>query len=236
MATNVISISQATDKTLLELEQVSLSKIVKIPHGFDLRSFVIVSPDRVDRIRTKWAIPESLVIGVIARHIEWKGIHYIIPAFKKFIKANPKACLVLANATGPYSETIKILLAEVPSKNYILIPFEEDVAALYKCLDLYVHTPVDELCEAFGQTYVEALASGTPAIFTLSGVAAQFIQHDKNAYVADFRDSEAIYKGMEKIFNDDTYRNRLIENGKESVFSRFENEPAMIKLKKLYNS
>ena len=129
-----------------------------------------------------------------------------------------------------------LLLVEIPNRNVILIPFEEDIAALYKCFDIYVHTPVDELCEAFGQTYVEALASGIPSIFTLSGIAAQFIKHDKNAYVAEFKNSDAIYHGLEKMWNDVSYRNQLIEGGRQSTFPRFENEPTIIQLKQLYNA
>ncbi len=236
IANHIISISQATDKTLINLEQVPEAKILKIPHGFDLKSFTHVSTDRTEQVRKRWNIFNSPVIGVIARHIEWKGIQYIIPAFKKFLKLHPDACLILANATGPYAGKINKLLVEIPNRNVILIPFEEDIAALYKCFDIYVHTPVDELCEAFGQTYVEALASGIPSIFTLSGIAAQFIKHDKNAYVAEFKNSDAIYHGLEKMWNDVSYRNQLIEGGRQSTFPRFENEPTIIQLKQLYNA
>jgi glycosyltransferase involved in cell wall biosynthesis len=236
MATQVISISQSTYKTLQNLEQVPTQKIVTIPHGFDLESFNSASTERIEQIRTKWKISGQHVIGVIARHIEWKGIQYIIPAFEKFIKTNPSACLVLANATGPYNKEIKNLLANVPAENVVLIPFEEDAAALYKCFTIYVHTPVDNMCEAFGQTYVEALAAGIPSIFTLSGIAEQFIEHDKNAYIAKFRDSNTIYDGLEKISSDERYRNRLIENGRQSVFPIFENEPVITKLRELYDA
>lgn len=235
MATHVVSISQSTYKTLKNLEQVPSQKIVTIPHGFDLESFNSVSAERIERVRTKWKISGQPVIGVIARHIEWKGLQYIIPAFAKFMKINPSACLVLANATGPYGKEIKNLLGNIPATNVVIIPFEEDVAALYKCFDVYVHTPVDDMCEAFGQTYVEALAAGIPSVFTISGIAEQFIEHDKNAYVANFKDSESVYDGLEKIWSDERYRDMLVENGRQSVFPRFENEPVIAKLRELYD-
>ncbi len=184
MATKIISISQATDQTLLELEHVPLSKVVKISHGFDLNVFTEVFLERTEQIRKKWQIQKHHpVVGIIARHIEWKGIQFIIPAFQKFLNENPNAFLVIANASGPYHNAIKELLKSIPTDRVILIPFEEDVAALYSVFDFYVHTPVDPICEAFGQTYVEALAAGIPSVFTLSGIAAEFIQHDRNALV-----------------------------------------------------
>lgn len=236
LATNIISISQATDATLLQLEKVPPSKIVKISHGFDLNVFVQVPASRVDLIKTKWHIPaDGPIIGVIARHIEWKGIQFIIPAFKKFRERYPSACLVLANASGPYHETLLKMLFGIPKDRIILIPFEEDIAALYPVFDIYVHTPIDPICEAFGQTYCEALAAGVPSIFTLSGIAAEFINHEENALVVDFQNSEAIYEGLINLTENPELRSRLIRIGRQDVFLRFGLESMMNSLKKLYD-
>ena len=236
MATEIISISQATDKTLLELEHVPSNKVVKIPHGFDLNVFTEVSFERTELIRKKWQIQKQHpTVGIIARHIEWKGIQFIIPAFQKFLTENPSACLVIANASGPYHNTITELLKLIPADRTILIPFEEDVAALYSVFDLYVHTPVDPICEAFGQTYVEALAAGIPSIFTLSGIAVEFIQQDRNAIVVDFKDSEGIYHALNRLWMDKDLRKHLVENGRQDVFSRFGVEQMLASLKRLYD-
>lgn len=236
MATEIISISQATDKTLLELEHVPQSKVVKIPHGFDLNVFAEVSLERTEHIREKWRIrKQHPAVGIIARHIEWKGIQFIIPAFQKFLNENPSACLVIANASGPYHSVIKELLKSIPADRAILIPFEEDVAALYSAFDLYVHTPVDPICEAFGQTYVEALAAGIPSVFTLSGIAAEFIRHERNALVVDFKDSVDIYHALKRLLTDNDLIEHLVENGRQDVFSRFGLERMLASLKKLYD-
>lgn len=236
MATDIISISQATDKTLLELERVPLSKVAKIQHGFNLNVFAEVPVERTEQIRKKWQIQKQYpVVGIIARHIEWKGIQYIVPAFQKFLNENPNACLVLANASGPYHNTIKELLKAIPVERTILIPFEEDIAALYSVFDIYVHTPIDAICEAFGQTYVEALAAGIPSIFTLSGIAAEFIQHDRNALVVNFQNANSIYDALKRLWVDKDLRKRLVENGREDVFSRFGVEQMLDSLKRLYD-
>lgn len=237
LATRIISISQATDFTLLELEKVSPSKVVKIPHGFDLDQFVNVQQSRVDTIRAKWKIPnQQPVIGVVARFIEWKGIQYIVPAFKEFLKTNPAACLVLCNATGPYKQNLELLLKEVPAANQVIVPFEADMAALYKLFDIYVHTPVSSLVEAFGQTYVEALASGIPAIFTRSGIAAEFVEHKKHAWVVPFENSESILEGMTALWKDKSLQNILVENGRQVVISQFKMQDMINSLHKLYNA
>ncbi|MFZ1808150.1 MAG: glycosyltransferase family 4 protein [Cyclobacteriaceae bacterium] len=237
MATHIVSISQATDYTLLRLEGASPDKIVKIPHGFSFNTFDNVDEGQSMRMKRKWMISGQYpVIGVIARHIEWKGIQFIIPAFKKLLNEYPKAILILANADGPYIKTISELVKTIPSASLVIIPFEEDVAALYSTFDLYIHTPVDSLCEAFGQTYVEALAAGVPSIFTLSGIAVEFIEDNKNALVVDFKNSDSIYQTMVKLLKDSKLRRRLVENGKQDVLSRFGIEPMLIALRNLYGT
>lgn len=236
MATHIVSISQATDITLHQLENVSGSKIVKIPHGFDLNSFAQVPIVRVNSIKTKWKIPENRpIVGVIARHIEWKGIQFIVPAFKKFLEKYPNACLVLANASGPYHETILKLLSDIPKDHIVLIPFEEDVIALYSVFDLYVHVPIDPICEAFGQTYVEALAAGIPSIFTLSGIASEFVVHERNAMVVEFKNDDEIYQSMNRVWEDKELREYLVKNGKQDVVLQFGIDRMLTSLKDLYD-
>jgi len=236
LSTHIVSISQATDETLLKLEHVPVDKVRKIYHGFDLNNFSRVDETRRLAIKAKWKIPDKYPrFGLVARHIEWKGIQYIIPAFKQFLEIHSEACLIMANAYGPYHESIMELLEGLPGDSVILIPFEEDIAALYTWFDVYVHTPTDPLCEAFGQTYVEALAMGIPSIFTLSGIASEFIKDRENAWVVDFKNSEAIEKGMEKLCIDSELRKTIIDNGKQIVFSQFGIDMMMAKLQLLYN-
>ncbi len=236
MATDIISISQATDFTLLQLESAPTSKVVRIPHGFDLEIFNAISLERTQQVKEQWKIGnQHPVIGVIARHIEWKGIQYIISAFRKFQHQYPNACLVLANATGPYHDTVVELLKAIPEESVIQIPFEEDVAALYSNFDFFVHVPIDPLCEAFGQTYVEALAAGIPSIFTLSGIAAEFIVHERNSLVVEFKNDKAIYQAMKRLWEDKELRNHLIKNGRQDVISQFGIASMLTSLKRLYD-
>lgn len=235
LAKRIISISQATEKTLIDLEGVPPKKVVRIPHGFDLASFAHVDQGRIELIRNKWKIKSTFpTIGVIARHIEWKGVQYVVPAFQDLLRHYPEAQLVLANADGPLHAAVVKQLATIPSNQAILIPFEEDVQALYHVFDLYIHTPVDPLCEAFGQTYVESLAAGVPSVFTLSGIGSEFIEDKRNALVVAYRDSAEILAAMKMLCADNGLRERLKTRGRESV-AQFELKPSIEKIADLYN-
>jgi glycosyltransferase involved in cell wall biosynthesis len=219
LATHIVAIAMNTKRILIDLDKVDQNKITVIHHGFELDSFFSLDSARVFLLREKYKIDTQSypVIGVISRYVEWKGLQYTIPAFRKIREQYPTSKLVLANAHGDYAVEIKKLLNTLPTDAFIEIKFEEDVASLYRLFDIHVHVPTDQNVEAFGQTYIEALACGIPSVFTLSGVAPEFIVHEQNALVVPFRDPEGIYLSMKRILHDEPLRNHLIVNGKKSA-------------------
>jgi glycosyltransferase involved in cell wall biosynthesis len=234
LSTDVVAISQNVKNLLIEKECVPSHKVSLVHHGFKLDEFCNVPTSRVEALQQKYNPSKKRpVIGIISRWLHLKGIQYIIPAFNKLLKEYPDALLVLANAKGPYRPEIEKQLSELPSESYYIIPFENDLFALYQLFDVYVHTPINPTIEAFGQTYVEALASGTPSIFTLSGVAPEFIEHEQNALVVPFEDSDAIYNSMERLVSNNQLKERFVINGKQSV-SRFALKGMIQKLEVLY--
>jgi glycosyltransferase involved in cell wall biosynthesis len=220
LSTHIVSISDVVSNVLVEKEKVQESKITVIPHGIHLEQFNNVPEERVDLLREKYHLEnmKGPVVGVISRYIELKGIQYIIPAFKKFKELNPGAHLVLANAIGDYSDEVKILLkTQLDSSDYTEVVFENDLYAFYKLFDFFIHVPVDKNVEAFGQTYIEALAAGIPSIFTLSGIANQIITDDFNAIVVPFCSSNAIFEALIELRDNKEKKLRLVRNGIESV-------------------
>jgi glycosyltransferase involved in cell wall biosynthesis len=234
LATDIVAISKNVRKVLLKTEHVPLHKIHLIHHGFDLDAFRIVDKERIKSLSDKHKIiGKKPIIGVIARWIEWKGIQYIIPAFRKLLETHPDALLILANANGPYKPEIERLLHELPEDTFQTIPFENDLFALYQLFDVYVHTPINPTIEAFGQTYVEALAAGVPSVFTMSGVAPEFIEHEKNALLVPFEDEHEIYKSIMRLLRDKDLSARLVENGKRDI-QTFALHHMIHRLEKLY--
>lgn len=237
LATDIVAISRNVEEVLCAMEKVPKRKVHLIHHGFDLQSLAHCSQERVEAVRRRHAIPAGAfpVVGVIARYTELKGIQHIIPAFARVLTQYPKAHLVLANARGNYAATIhRLLQKHLPSKNYTEIPFEEDLAALYRLFHVYVHVPVNARIEAFGQTYVEALACGIPSVFTLSGIAHDFIVHEENAWVVPYRNHEAITEGMHRLLTDQVLRQKVIKNGQKKVAELFDLGLMLDRLQALY--
>jgi len=235
LATDIVAISENVKNVLIEKENVPEKKIHLIHHGFDLTAFKNVDEADIQKLKQEYITNGKFpVIGVIARYINWKGHKYQIQAFKKILDKYPNAYFVFANATGPNKREIQQLLKEnLPNNSYIEIEFENNLFALYKLFDIYVHTPINKEIEAFGQTYIEALASGIPSVFTLSGVASEFIIDRENALIVDYCNSEEIKNSIFELIENKGLRERLIYNGKNSV-KLFNLELFINKLEKLY--
>jgi glycosyltransferase involved in cell wall biosynthesis len=236
LSTDIIAISNTVRNILIHQDGAGKNKVVLIHHGFDLTKFENVPEEAVVALSLKYNPEKSdPVIGVISRYTKWKGVQFIIPAFAKLLETYPDALLVLMNADGDYKAEIKTLLNNIPKRNYIEIPFENDIFAMYQLFDIFVHTPIDETSEAFGQTYVEVLAAGVPSVFTLSGIANDFIVDQENAIVVPFKSSEAIYLGVMKLLENVTLASALIKRGKKDVAELFQLQKMILALENLYD-
>lgn len=235
LATGIIAISENVKTILTELEQEPEKKVHLIHHGFDFTIWEGVNEDARKTVKEKHRIPDGkTVIGIIARYVRWKGYEYSIPALGKLMLENLDIHVVIANAKGEDEPFIRDLLRKyLPSKRYTEIIFENDLPVLYSCFDFFVHTPVDPSVEAFGQVYVEALLAKVPSVFTLSGVAPEFIQHEKNALVVDFKNSTQIYQALKRLMTQPELGQKLKDNGPESV-SFFNLEHYISKLEQVY--
>ncbi len=236
LATDIIAISENIKDIVIHRDGAKPSKVHVIHHGFEFSYFRDIDHDRIDSISKKYGLYSRPIIGVISRYVKFKGIQYIIPAFKKIRFEFPEAHLVLANAQGDYTAEINSILKQLPEGSYTEIQFEDDLAALYKVFDVFVHVPIDAQAEAFGQTYVEALAAEIPSVFTLSGVAREFIVDNKNALVVNYKNPEEIFLAVKKILVDYNLRSALVINGSNSIVSKFDQQIMINKLMQIYNS
>lgn len=213
LATDIIAISGVVRQVLIEKEKVNPAKVHLIHHGFDLPYFTEVSQERVEQLRQKYILSaHQKVVGVVSRYTHFKGIEYIIDAFAMLLRSGVEARLVLANALGDYKATIQQHLAQLPADSYLEIEYERDMPALYRCMDVFVHTPIEPDAEAFGQTYVECMLTGVPAIITLSGIAHEYARHGENAWVVGYENRDEILAALQVVLNNQEIANTLKKN------------------------
>jgi len=222
IATCIIAISENVRNVLLVREKLSPSKVQLIYHGFDLSEYENIDYARILQMKTKYNLQNKApVIGMVSRYFKLKGIEYALEAFSQYLKKYPNAVFVIANAFGPDINEIKEQLAMLPEDSYREIYFEQDMIALYGCMDMFIHVPVDREAEAFGLIYAEALLAEIPSIFTLSGIAPEFVMHEKNAIVVEYKSSKQITEAMYTLTENNELRLNIIKQGKSDVSDKF---------------
>ena len=237
LSTHIIAVSTIVKEILTQREGVSETKVTVIPHGLPIKILSeTIGSDRIEKLRQKYQIAENrLVIGVISRYVEFKGVHYILPAFKKLLLLYPDTLLIVANTGGNFEEKILDLLKEIPEKNILQVRFEPDAPALFKCFDIFVHVPVSSTLEAFGQVYIEAMAYEVPIICTKSGIACELLEHKRNALICEYRDSETIYQNLLLLLQNSSLKKQIVESAKSDV-NTFTFEQKIQKITALYTS
>jgi glycosyltransferase involved in cell wall biosynthesis len=235
LATHIIAISEVVKDVLISKEGVSFEKISLVYHGFKLNEFSKSNNDVIENLKNKYnPFNNRPVIGVISRFTELKGIQYIIPAFSKLLNQYPDALLLLFNASGDYEKEINKLVLELPKETYLKVAFENDITSIYHLFDVFIHVPINNTIEAFGQTYIESMASGTPLIATKSGIANEILINCDNSIVVPYKNSEEIYKAISLIIKDPVLKNKIITNAKNTVAQKFDIQPMIEKLETIY--
>lgn len=237
-ATHFIAVTE-TSKVGMMQDGIPGDKITVIPTGFNIEDFTAIEPIRISKLKKKYLssanhAERTPVIGVAARYVQWKGIEYVIRAFKKVLNEYPNALLILSGShidrssilnqlatastddivAPQYQDALSIISCteDLPAESFIEIPFEEDLFALFKLFDVFVHTPIDGIQETFGQVYVEAMLSKVPSVITLSGSAIDHAVHRENAWIVDYQDSDQIAAGILTLLSDNDLCERIIQS------------------------
>lgn len=212
----IIALSTGHLKLLTEKEGMK-GKVTLVPNFFDEEMFN-VSDERIETVEKKYDFSRNQIhIGVNARWTEWKGVHFAIKAFKELRENYPNIKLHLFNASGDYTNVISDLLKELPLGSYQSVKFEKDMMAVYRKLDYLVHVPIREGAESFGLVYIEAMGSGVPCVFTLSGIACDVVESGKTALTVPFNSSQHIAEALKRLFENSDLRKNITKDHKKFI-------------------
>jgi glycosyltransferase involved in cell wall biosynthesis len=105
------------------------------------------------------------------------------------------------------------------------------LAVVYAAADVMI---VPSRQEAFGQTALEALACGTPAVaFTVGGLPDS-IEHERNGYLARPFDTHDLARGIAWVLADKERHARLAAHGREKVLRGFTLEAQARQYREIY--
>lgn len=204
-----------------------------VPLGIDTAEFDfdMELKELVDQIKSEIGAPFILFAG---RLIYYKGVEYLIKAFKKV----PEPYKLVIIGTGPLKEElVKLSQETVPNCERVLFyepqPRRRLIAFYYAC-EFFV-LPSVERSEAFGIVQLEAQACGKPVISTELGTGTSFANLDGiTGIVVPPRDVDALASAMLELINDEKLSSKLGQNAFKRVREEFDVRVMAAKVARLY--
>lgn len=196
LSTQIVAVSEVVKNILISSEGVRSSKVVLIRNGIEIERFSEVNPKKMSGgLKSS----EEFRIGVVSRLTGWKGVQYSVDAFTMLKAKYPNSHIDIVGAPSDSYGLIKDKLATLDASDYSLTNWHPDVLGFLGKLDVFVHVPIGPQDEAFGLVYIEALASKTPSIFTISGVLHELPNPEKYAHIVPYENAVAIFDAIVKI-------------------------------------
>ena len=172
-------------------------KVFRIPLGVDLDWFTYQNSRNRREIRQELGISDqSVVVGSFQKDGEgWgeglspkliKGPDIFLKAIEVLKTQVPNLFVIL---TGPARGFIKTGLEKlsIPYK-HLFVDYSQ-IGKYYHALDVYLITSREE---GGPKALLEAMASGVPLVTTRVGQAIDLVDHQKNAWIVEVEDYEAV--------------------------------------------
>jgi glycosyltransferase involved in cell wall biosynthesis len=148
--------------------------------------------------------PPTVSFGLVATYARWKGHSLFIEAAGLLRKARPDLAMRIYVVGGPIYETVgsQVRASELLAQARIagvescfgLVPFQEDIARVYRALNVVVHASTEP--EPFGRTIIEAMACARPVIVARAGGAAELFDDGVNALGVEPRNPAKLADAM----------------------------------------
>ena len=158
--------------------------IQTVPNGIELKRFhdaaAAASPEFDRTFRARWNWPESAkVIVYLGRLVPEKNVDRLLEAFAAALRSIPDARLLLIG-DGPLNAELKALARSLQLGDRVrfagTMEYSEVPRALAAC-DLFASASVSEVHPL---TFIEAMASGVPALGTRSPGVADTLRDDES--------------------------------------------------------
>ncbi len=155
--------------------------------------------------------PMVLYVGRLAAE---KNLDLLLEAWRQLGVREDGARLVLVGA-GPLEAELRndtppgVVIAGVRTGSAL--------AACYASADCFAFP---SSTETFGNVLLEAMASGLPSLAVRAGGVLDFAEHDRNAWLVEPDDADAIAEGLRVLLDDSARRSRLMAGGVATAASR----------------
>jgi len=197
------------------VERVPWSKIVVLYNG-------VAIPDGLqpaNSIRDELGLAAgTMLLGYVANYRVVKAHEVLLRAFRKMLRVRPNAHLVCCGGDRE-GRGLPELAARLGLKPFVsMLDEREDVGAIYRGLDLYVHA---SRSEGLPNAVLEAMAYGLPVVATSAGGTPEAVEEGVTGCLVPPGDEGALSDAMIRLLSNEEERRRFGREGRERVMRKF---------------
>ena len=218
LADRVIASGRDIRNTMIQDNKMLSEQIASAPAGVSTEQFSINR--QLEDIRPNYNLDHShFVVGIVSVLRSWKGHQYLIEAIKSLTKSIPNIRLIIVG-DGPQKQNIEKLIQELDMKEYIILAgHQTDPASFYQAMDVMVLPSYAG--EATSQVLPQAMLMGKPVISTNTGGLSEVVIHNQTGLIVPIKNSKAIVKAIQLLFNDSGLRIKLADQGRAHAIKNF---------------
>lgn len=172
-------------------------RVTNIPNPIDTHVFCPMDKAEA-RLRAGLPADKHLILFVSQKVTdERKGMKYFVEAIDKLVAQYPAVKDNTAIAIlGGHSEEVTLTL---PSYSLGYVSDEKRIVDIYNSVDVFV---LPSLEDNLPNTIMEAMACGVPSVGFKVGGIPEMIDHQKNGYVANYRDTNDLAQGIHWVLEE----------------------------------
>jgi len=158
--------------------------------------------------------PGDLVVTYIGRIAREKNLGLLLEAWEMLKPMRGSAQLVLVGR-GPLEDDIR--RREIPGVHVSGLLQGPALSEAYASADVFAFPSATE---TFGNSLLEAMASGLPSLVARAGGVLEFAEHGSNAWVIEPDSAEAIADGLRRLITDAALRRELARGALSTAGAR----------------
>ncbi len=227
----VIAISKPVYEHLVKDFRIDQEKIHTISNGIDCAQFDLVIDSLRSCKRKQWGIEASLVIGIISRLSQVKGIDVLLKCMPVIIRHYSDVLLMIVGQ-GPEQDNLYALVESLNLKKHVR--FENIVnqtADILPAFDVFV-MPSHQ--EGLGLSVMEAQACGLPVVASNVGGLTDLIEEGKTGYLVPPQDPLALAAKIMEVFKNPDQAKEVGLAARQYIAREFSLEEMVLATEKVY--